>query len=244
MNTTILALTLRQLLSRRRALLMLGLAVLPVIIAVAVRFGNPEESDAHWVANVLLKGLVVTTLLPLVTLVFGTGSIGMEIEDGTAVYLLSKPLRRIDVIVPKLAAAWLPAALLVLFSTSASGAIALQEGDGSILIAFAAASLFGALAYTAVFLLLSLITSRALIAGLVYVFLWEGVVTELFTGTRVFSIRQYTLGVADLIADTSPRVFTANLDGGVALLLMAVVTAAAVGLAARRLSRFEIRGGD
>ena len=43
-------------------------------------------------AHVLLDGLVVTTLLPLAALVYGTAALGAEIEDGTAVYLLSKPV--------------------------------------------------------------------------------------------------------------------------------------------------------
>jgi hypothetical protein len=70
------------------------------------------------------------------------------------------------------------------------------------------------------------------------------VVTELFSGTRIFSVRQYTLGVADLIADTSQRTFEANLGGVPALVLMAVVSAAAIAVATRRLSRFEVRGGS
>ena len=57
--------------------------------------------------------------------------------------------------------------------------------------------LLGALEYTAVFLALSLVTSRALIIGLAYVVVWEGVVAGLFAGTRILSIRQHALAVAD-----------------------------------------------
>ena len=47
--------------------------------------------------------------------------------------------------------------------------------------------------------MLSVVTSRALIAGLIYVFIWEGLVNGLFAGTRLLSVRHYTLGVADSI---------------------------------------------
>ncbi len=241
MSTAILTLTLRQLLGKRRALLLVAFAAVPVLVAVVFRIGDPDESPEHWAANVLLKGLIVTTVLPLCTLIFGTTAIGSEIEDGTAVYLLSKPLRRSHVISAKLAAAWLPAALLVLLSTEISAAIALQGSGGpSILVGFTVAAALGSFVYCCVFVFLSVLTSRALIAGLIYVFLWEGVVTELFSGTRMFSVRQYTLGVADLIADTSRRTFHADLGGVSALILMAIVSAAAIALAIRRLGGFEI----
>jgi ABC-2 type transport system permease protein len=243
LSVTILTLTLRQLLGKRRALLMIAFAALPVLVAIAFRIGEPDVEREHWVANVLLKGFIVTAILPLCTLVFGTTALGNEIDDGTAVYLLSKPLPRAHVIAAKLAAAWLVSALLVSLSTMISTTIALQgTGAASIMLGFTVATLLGTFVYCCVFVFLSVMTSRALIGGLIYVFLWEGVVTELFTGTRIFSVRQYTLGVADLIADTSRQTFEANLGGTAALVLMVLVSAGAVALAVRRLSRFEIRG--
>jgi ABC-2 type transport system permease protein len=244
LNAVILVLTLRQLLGRRPALLMVAFATLPILVAIIFRVADTDVAAERWAANDLLKGLIITIFLPLSTLIFGTMALGSEIEDGTAVYLLSKPVARSQVISAKLVAAWLPAVLLALLSTEISAAIALQgTGGASILVGFTVAIALGSFVYCCVFILLSVLTSHALIAGLIYVFLWEGVVTELFSGTRIFSVRQYTLGVADLIADTSQRTFEANLSGVPALVLMAVVSVAAVGVATRRLSRFEVRGG-
>jgi len=239
MNREILALSLRQLLGRRRTFALIALALLPLLVALVFRTGNSDTDPVDWTANVLLNGLIVTTLLPLVTLVLSTTSLGMEIEDGTIVYLLSKPLSRAQVIMAKLAASWLPAGALVSLSAASSWAIALQGAEPTLLVAFVIAVAFGALAYSSVFLLLSLLTSRALVVGLIYVFIWEGIVTELFTGTRILSVRQYTLGVADLLTDT--RKFEAYLDGAVALALMVIVTAGVVAFTIRRLNRFETR---
>ncbi len=237
-----MTLTLRQLLGQRRALLMLGLAALPVLVAVVFRVGEPDVERDEWVADILLKGLIVTAVLPLCALIFGTTALGSEIEDGTAVYLLSKPLHRYQIVGAKLGAAWLPTVLLVSLSTAVSATIALAgAGGASIMLGFTVAAALGSFAYCCVFVLLSVLTSRALIGGLIYVFLWEGVVTGLFSGTRVFSIREYTLGVADLIADTSRQTFEADLGGVTALVLTAVVSVAAVAFAIRRLDRFEIR---
>jgi len=240
MNSAIFVLTLRQLLGKRRALFMIALAALPLLAAVIFRLADAEMTPQRWAAEHLFEGLIVTIVLPLITLVFGTTALGMEIEDGTVVYLLAKPLRRFDVISAKLAAAWLPAALLLLLSTLVSASVALGGGNSSMVIGFAVAVVLGSLAYCSVFMAASVFTNHSLIGGLIYVFLWEGVMTQLFTGTRYISVRQYTLGVADLIADTSRRVFEADLNGIAALVLMAIVSTAAVALAVRRLGRFEM----
>jgi ABC-2 type transport system permease protein len=238
-NAEIFVLSLRQLLGRRRTFALVALALLPLLVALVFRTGNTDTDPVDWTANGLLAGLILFVLLPLVTLVLSTTSLGMEIEDGTIVYLLSKPLSRAQVIVAKLAASWLPAGALVSLSAASSAAIALSESEPGLILAFVIAASLGALAYSTVFLLLSLLTSRALVFGLIYVFIWEGLVTGIFSGTRTLSIREYTLGVADLLT-TTPQ-FDAHLDGVTALVLMAVVTTAFIALAIRRLNRFETR---
>jgi ABC-2 type transport system permease protein len=241
MNGTIFALTLRQMVSRRRTLMMVLFALLPVLIAVIYRLSDHGMNQQDWAANVLLDGFIVTTLLPLSALIFGTAALGAEIEDGTSVYLLSKPIPRQHVVTAKLLAAWLVTAPLVLASAILAGTIALQgAAEQGILTGFAVATVLGSLVYVALFLLLSVVTSRALIAGLVYVFIWEGIVTELFSGTQFLSVRQYSLGVADLIADTRADIFEAELSGATALVMMGIVGAGAVALAVRRLRSLEI----
>jgi ABC-2 type transport system permease protein len=220
---------------------MAGFGLLPVLLAVIFRLSDPEADQQEFTAQVLLNGFVITSVLPLVALVFGTASLGAEIEDGTAVYLLAKPVPRGEIIGAKLLGAWVATAVVVVTSTVVAGVIGLWgvQEDG-ILLGFLAAGLLGSLVYAAVFLALSIVTSRALIAGLVYVFLWEGLVTSLFSGTRIFSVRHYTLGLADWLARVPNNVFEAELNGWAALLAMAVVCAGAILIAVRRLEAFEI----
>ena len=71
--------------------------------------------------------------------------------------------------------------------------------------------------------------------GLIYVFLWESVITTLFSGLRVFSVRQYTLGLADKISSVNPNVFTARLNGIEAAFLMVIVATIATIYGVRRL---------
>ncbi len=238
MNATVFTLTLRQFAGRRRSLLMFGLALVPVAVAIIYRLG--EHIDQHdWTANVLLNGIVVTTILPLACLILGTSALGSEIEDGTAVYILAKPVPRRHIIGAKFAASALVAAAFIVPATAVSGLIALQGvSEEGIVTGFAIAALLGVFAYTAIFILLSVATSRALLFGLAYVFIWEGLVTELFSGSRYLSIRQYFLGIADFIAEVSKKAFEANLGGPEGLILATVVTAAAIVIAVRRLQNF------
>ncbi|HXV32453.1 MAG TPA: ABC transporter permease [Gaiellaceae bacterium] len=237
----VLRLTLRQLRGRGRTLMMGLLALLPIVVAVVYRLGSQDTDQQEWAATVLFEGLIVTTLLPLAAVVYGTAVLGSEIEDGTAVYLLAKPVSRARIVAAKLLASWLATTVTVLGSGLVAGAIALAGApEDGILLGFGVAIVLGSLVYSALFLMLSVVTSRALIIGLVYVFLWEGLVNGLFAGTRLLSVRHYTLGVADLFVDAPASDFEARLGAVTALVLMAVVGAGTAWYAVRRLGRFEI----
>jgi ABC-2 type transport system permease protein len=238
----ILGLSLRQLVGRKSTLLLLGLNALPLLIAFVFRLSDPDIDQEEWVAGTLMLGLIVTTVLPLTALMFGTSVLGDEIEDGTAVYLLTKPLARWQILLPKLAAAWLVTVAFVLPATLISGYIALPAGgETSIVIGFAAGVVLGTLAYVSVFVLLSVVTSRALIAGLIYVFVWEGAVTSIFAGTRYLSIRHFTLGISGAVADVDPSIFDPYVNGTTALILLAIVTLTGAWYANLRLKRLEVR---
>ena len=241
MNGAILRLTVRQLLGKKRTLVLVLFALLPVALALAFRLGGGRD-PAEWTARPLLSGMIVGTLLPLAALVFGTAAIGSEIEDGTAVYLLAKPIRRSAVVLSKLAVAWAATAAFTLSCVVLASVVSIQGAPGGpgIIAAFAVATLVGSLLYCALFLLMSVMTSRAFIAGLVYVFLWEALITRLFKGTRVFSVRQYTQAIARQLTDVPESVFTADLGFATAMVMTVVVGAGATVLAIRRLQRFEV----
>jgi ABC-2 type transport system permease protein len=234
----IVAITLRGLLDRRRTWLMVLLAAVPVLIAlVVVSFGNTTFTER------IFDQLVVRTVLPLIALVFGTAAIGTELEDGTVVYLLAKPLRRIHVVLAKSTVAAALTIALVVPATLLTGLVAATQNADltEAVVAFAVAAAVGGAAYTMAFFTLSTFTSRALAVGLGYVLLWEGVLSGLFDGSRLFSIRQATLGLAAQIQGVQ-RPSTS--DGTTATVFLLVVIFGSVALATWRLTRFQMRGGD
>jgi ABC-2 type transport system permease protein len=238
MTAALLAITARALLNRRRTLLLALLGVLLVVVTVVYRLGNPDGAESLEVTRALLGDFGLGVLLPVVAVIVGTAVLGSELDDGTIVYLLAKPVPRWRIVLVKLVVAWLVVVLLVVPAMLVAGLIG--HDDLSLTIAYAVAATLGALEYTALFLALSLATSRALIVGLAYVIVWEGVVAALFAGTRIFSVRQHALAVAEAVGGESAA--QAELAAGAAIGVAAAVTLLAVWFAVRRLERVELRG--
>ncbi|MEP7039969.1 MAG: ABC transporter permease subunit [Chloroflexota bacterium] len=241
MNGVIAGITLRQLLSRRRTLLLLLLGGVLVLVAGIFRLAG-EEARALPFTSGLLGNLGIGTLMPLVALIFGTGAIGAEIEDGTAIFLLAKPISRTTVVFTKLAVAALCAAALTCGPMLLAGLIAAGGlGDG-LVIGMVAGAAIGSLLYSAVFVAVSLTTGRALVFGLAYVLIWEGLLAGLFAGTRTFSIRQLTLAFADAIGGIPKHILDAPVSVTTAAIVGIALLAIATVIAIRRLSAFEISG--
>ena len=235
----ITAVTLRGLLGRRRTLLMVLLVGLPLLVALLLRLGGNSIAPDE-----LLSPMVVRTILPLVALVFGTAALGSELEDGTAVYLIVKPIPRWRIIGAKMLVAAGLTAALILPASVATGIVAAGVGPGSLAttFAYALAAAVGGAAYACAFVALSAFTGRALIIGLAYTLIWEGILAGLLEGTKFLSVRQATLGIAAGL-DEAPFGQT-PLEFPLSIAIIAVVIAGSFLLGSLRLARFEIRGGD
>ena len=240
MNWTIARITLRQLLSRRRTLLLLLLGGVLVLAAGIFRLAGEEARALPFTAG-LLSNLGIGTLMPLVALIFGTGAIGAEIEDGTAIFLLAKPISRVTVVLTKLAVAALCSAALTCGPILLAGLIAAGGLGEGLVVGMTAGAAIGSLLYCAVFVAVSLVTSRALVFGLAYVLIWEGLLAGLFAGTRTFSIRQLTLSFADSIGGIPADIFDAPVSLTAVVVAIAILVIATV-IAIRRLSAYEISG--
>lgn len=242
MNLVIAQITLRQLLSRRRTILLLLLAGLLVLIAIVYRLAGGDGARALTFTGRLLSTFGLATLMPLVALLFGTGAIGSEIDDGTVVYLLAKPIPRRTIIFTKLAVAALCSILLTAVPILVAGLIAAGGPADGLVLGFTLGSVIGSVLYCAIFVALSLVTGRALIFGLLYVLIWEGLLAGLFAGTRTFSVRQQSLAFADAVANVPAHVLEAQLDLTTAVIIGGILLVGATLLAIRWLQHFEITG--
>ena len=236
--TAIARVTLRALVSRRRTVLMLLLAGVPILLAALVRANTNGIGEV----GPTLDGLVVRIILPLIALVFGTAALGSELEDGTGVHLLTKPISRTTIVLAKVAVAGTLTALLAVPSTVVAAILMAEPGSdvGGLVASLALGVFAGSYVYASIFAALSIITSRGLIIGLGYALIWEGLLAGLLPGTQVFSVREYVRGIVNAV---SPDVIE-SLVGGAAVLYAAVALAGALAIASDRLATYEVRGGD
>jgi ABC-2 type transport system permease protein len=242
MSIWIFRLTMGQILGQRRTLLMLVFAGIPILIAVVFRIGrNASEDPVDFLADFLLNNLIVQLIVPLTALVFGTAALGQEIEDGTVAYLLSKPLPRWRIVMEKVAAAWLVTAAAALVSVVGAGlVVVVGESSYRLIPAFVVATTLGALAYVSLFVCLSVISRRALIIGLIYVFVWEASLTDAVSATRYLSIRECTLGIAGALADAPKASLDVPLGPIESFAFLAAVAAGAILYATRSLGLLQI----
>jgi ABC-2 type transport system permease protein len=234
-NLTVLRLTMRALFGRRRFLLLLPLPAMVVGLAVlAEALGSPVD---EWGEPVLV-GLGFSVVLPVLALIVGASVLGSEIEDGTVVHTLAKPLPRSEIVISKL----LVAAFVTTVTVGAGMlAAALVGGSTGLGIGLVAGTAVGACAYSAVFLALSLVTRRPVLFGLVYILIWETILGGLIDGIRVLSIQRYAVAVADRVAD-DPPMLPAVVSVPVSLTMAGILVVAATLLAVTRLRSFTMTG--
>jgi ABC-2 type transport system permease protein len=234
MNTTIARITARALFGRKRFLLLLPLPLLVVGLALLADLLGADADD--WGPPVIV-GLGLAVVLPVIALVVGTGVLGSEIDDGTVAHILAKPLPRSEIIFSKLVVSFVVTAITVGVPLFVVGLIA---GSTSLAVGLVVGSLLGSLAYSALFIALSLLTRRPVLLGLVYVLLWEGLLGNFLSGTRLLSIQQYVIAVADRMAGSEILQGTVSL--AVSLAMGFVFIAGATLLAIDRLRSFSIVG--
>lgn len=246
MNATVASLTSRSLLGRRRTpvLLLLPLALLALSVLARVLAGmDPgiaRDLDGP-LAPDLLGAFGIAVLLPLLGLIAGTGSIGPEIDDGSIVYLLAKPLGRYSIVVTKLAVA---VAVVVAFGVVpvVMAGVILTGELGTVTVAFTLGALAAGIAYSALFLLLAVVTRNAVVVGLIYALIWESLVGGLVPGAQTLSVQQWSLSVVEtVLGDSAGRLgVQAAVGFGTGLALLTIVTVGATVYAGRRLQTLRL----
>jgi ABC-2 type transport system permease protein len=237
-NGVVMRITLRATLGRKRALLLALPAI--ILIGISALLTATAASSPVWPPEILGQ-FGFTVLLPLTALIIGTSVLGAEIEDGSIVHLLATPVRRASVIISKYLVA---TALTIAFAAVPeylAAAIATSLGNrlsvGLLVGAVAASFLYNALF---IFFSAALTPGRALAFGLIYVVLWEGLLSNLVPGVALLSLGHYGLAIANAIAHNSA--LHPYLTTGTGIGMGVVLTVLLLALGINRLSAFTIKG--
>jgi ABC-2 type transport system permease protein len=232
--STVAYITARGLFGRRRSLLLLPLPLLLIGLAVLCKSLNVRPSD--WGTPVLI-GMGLGVVLPVIALIVGTGVLGSEVDDGTLVHILTKPLPRRDIILAKLAVAVSVTAVTSAIPLFVAGLLADSVRLG---LALVAGAVVGSIVYSALFLLLSLVTRRPVLLGLAYILVWENLLGNLVSGTKKFSIEQYVIAITDKIAPTP--LLTGDVGLVLTIVMSAILAIGGTAFAVDRLRSFSMAG--
>ena len=262
-NPTVAWITLRATLSRKRALLFALPAAILILFTVALKASRPPARQ--WPSHVL-GTFGFSVLIPLTALIIGTSVLGAEIDDGSIIHLLATPVRRSSVVVTKFLVA---TGLTMVFAAIPELIAALIAGGGSApapagsapagagpggggftgLVTISSGQLalglfVGALAcsviYNAVFVMVSVATTRAIAVGLLYVLVWEVLLSNFVSGVKLLSVSHYGLGIANGFVNDSA--LQAGLTVVTSVVMGVIVTAVALALAVNLLSSFTLKG--
>jgi ABC-2 type transport system permease protein len=238
----LVASTLRQQLGGRRIILLLLLGLLPAGVLGILLADERTAIGARQGFHEAPLAILFFVVLPVASLVFGAGALGDERRDGTLSFILLRPLPRTLLVAAKLLGAWLAA-----FAVVGTGALAMSvvlgirfatwETLGPLVLAVALSSL----AYVSVFLALGYFTARAVLIGLVYVFIWESGMTSSIPSLASVSLMRIGLSaytalvpVGKVYVDEVMGVVQPGVGGAVAkAAIVAAVAVAAVTLLLR-----------
>ena len=242
MNATVARLTARSLLGRRRAYLLMALPGVLLLLCVLVRLLAGEDND---ITVGILGGFALSTLVPLLGLIAGTGSIGPEIDDGSIVYLLSKPLSRHSIAGTKAAVAATVVTVFAALPVLVAGLVLAGTSDG-LAAGYFLGALVAGLAYATLFLLLAVVTRHAVVIGLIYALIWESLVGSYVPGAQALSIQQWSLALTAKVVGSRAEALnvTSAVSLAVAVPLLVLLAAGSTWYAGRRLRSLRLTSDE
>lgn len=251
----VLLLTVRQFLGGRAVLVVTVLSLVPALFAALYLLDTTWITPREFLARVIFLELVAPTLLPISVLILATGALGYELEDRTLPYLTLKPVSRLRIVVEKLAgvlAVAIPtilAGLLVAFGlvslaedpfVDLAANIGVDQSLRPVLWASLVAGAAGVVAVSAIFLTISLYIPRALLAGIIYSFVWESLLGRFLPGIRIVSIRHYVQSIFVGLLDDSRIQIDNAFSPTSSLITLGAACLVAIALATWRLRRMNL----
>ena len=238
-----MTLTIRQFTGGRTVWVVFALGFLPAVFAAIYLLGNDTVSRLQYLNENILTTMYFPILLPITTMILATAAIGNEIEDRTLPYLTLKPLSRFRIVVEKwLGSIWvaIPAILIGLLIAC----LVLFRGQSSdyqrVIVSALVSSAIGICAYCGIFLLISLVIQRALLAGIIYTFVIENILGRYMKGLRVVSIQYYVKSIYERMQD-SPAAVSKNAAAlSTAIIVLVAATVVSLLLATWRLRRMSL----
>jgi ABC-2 type transport system permease protein len=194
-------LLLRSQVTRARVLALLAVGAVGIVVGAAI--GAADPIDAARTGARFVNGFGLSLLVPVTALVFSSAALGDPSEDGTLVYLWLRPVRRSRIVVAAAASSFTVCWPLVVVPLSVA---AWATGGGTALVVgTVVAATVSLVAYVGLFCALGLRVKRALVWGLLYIFIWEGFIATANDTAARLAVRTYSRSVLSDLADVTLR---------------------------------------
>ena len=214
--------SLREMSRRRRLLSLMAINLLPVLVILAIRIWLPEEGLS---AQVQLSGLThqifIPYLIPIVAMAVGVSAMGEQVQDGTVVYLWTRPIRRRAIFLGRLMAAQGVATLLLSLSLVLCFMVMVSNGfdiiDWNFLKLYAGTFLIiflGGATYASLFAAMGTFFKKPVLPAILFTFGWESMVSNIPARVQELTLRFHLQNLV-----TAPEPTAGDLPGILGALL-------------------------
>jgi ABC-2 type transport system permease protein len=209
--------------SRRRRLLSLGaINLLPVLVVLAIRIWFADQGiSAQLQLSSLTQQIIIPFLIPIVAMAVGVSAIGEQVEEGTIVYLWTRPVRRRAIYLGRLLAAQAVSSLLLSGSLILCFLVMISEGlqviDWAFLKLYLVTFLIivlGTFSYSAVFAAMGTFFRKPVLPAILFAFGWEAMVSNIPARVQELSLRFHLQNIVEI-----PKVVPDNIEGVLGALL-------------------------
>ena len=198
---TVLLYTIRKLLlSKRIFITLLILLFIVVVMAYASTLELTEEDIANNKTKVdigvdMLDDLILFFFMPVMAMIYGSSLVRDEMDDRSITAVVTSPMNRMVTFVAYYLGMAISVSLIMLLIVTAGylsyfGSVGL-DGTGDIIGSMAALMVIGAFAYSALFIMISVLLSKPIFFGLFYAFIWEGFIGSIPGRISWLSIKHY-----------------------------------------------------
>jgi ABC-2 type transport system permease protein len=192
-------LTLRQHARGKRLWVLALLFAFPGVLTVMICLMSHHKPPAVALEFAFIFNLIPHALVPLAALLYAAGIVQDDVEEQTLTYLLLRPLPRWALyLVKMLATVLMTSALTAVFTMGTFALIYVMAADNPVATSLMSRELKMAaliclvqVAYCGVFGLLGLLTRHALLAGIIYIIIFEGLMASFQSVARHLTVMYY-----------------------------------------------------
>lgn len=210
-----------------RKWLLTGLVMLLVVLVMG--YAGSQEMDSLDGGSLLMDVLILTFIMPVISMIYGSSLIRNEIEDKSITQVITAPLDRIVSYVGYYIS--LAVALsVIMVAINLVGWLAFFSQKGingdslGILASFCGLSVLGAMAYAALFQATGVIFKRPVYFGLFFAFIWESFIGSIPGLLNQYTIKHYIASIGSSWLEYGSLASYNGVSSGAALLVLIIIT--------------------